>query len=138
MDAENIPIYIFDTFDVLNLRKVSSVSYVISNADVNKVRLVIPDDTVCYDLGQNYSLQPLKQRMDNLAEAVFEPSVIVSRKNLDAVMNANAIFVLLRSAKKEFKDNVKKRLLDNKREFNLVDAFKADNMAFLRWMSKRR
>ena len=138
MDAENIPIYIFDTFDVLNLRKVSSVSYVTSNADIDRIHLVIPDDVTCYDLGEGYSLQPLKQRMDNLTEAVFAPSIVVGRHNINTVMDANAIFVLMHSASKVFKENVEKRLLDNKKEFRRVDAFKTDNTSFLRWLAKRR
>ena len=102
------------------------------------MRLIIPDDITCYDLADTYPLQPLEQRWNNLAEAVFSPSNTLTRHNIDSYFKEEALFVFLRAASKPFKDKVKKRCIDNKNEYRLVEAFDQDNAEFNRWISKRR
>lgn len=135
-------ITIIGCYDVLSLRKVSSIKNSISKYACDELHIGVVGDELAFLLQEQYPLQDEDKRMNNLyTQLKIRPQGLsVVKELLDFIQERNVTnrFIILASENGVFKDSVSAMLEKNNCVYNYEESFSSDNERYQAWLEKRR
>lgn len=133
---------VLGTFDVLSLRKVSSIKNALAKYDCDELHIGLVGDDLAFEIQEQYPLHEENRRMRYLhTQLKIRPQGLSVLKQLDDFVKKykeKSRFIILASESGVFKDSVSAMLEKNNCIFSYEEAFSADNKKYQAWLEKRR